>query len=83
MARPGERQATSEVLRIFSGLFDGPPPPAVAEALLHDTIPPLWRIQDCPPRDQGAQIGNFESQYEALFLIPTHDHISPYISHHP
>ena len=82
MAALGERQAISEVLRIFSGLFDGPPPPAVAEVLLHDTIPALQRIWDCPPHDHGAQIGDFEKEYEALFLIPTHDHISPYISHH-
>ena len=44
--------------------------------------PALWRVWDCQPHDHGAQIGDFESEYEALIRIPTHDHISLYISHH-
>ena len=78
----GERQAVSEILTIFSGLFDGPPPPAVAVLLLRDTFPALRRLLDLPPSSRTIRSDDFEREYEALFLIPTHDHLSPYTSYH-
>lgn len=78
----GEQQAVSEILTIFSGLFDGPPPQAVAVLLLRDTFPALRRLLDLPPSSRIIRSDDFEREYEALFLIPTHDHLSPYTSYH-
>ena len=78
----GEQQAVSEILTIFSGLFDGPPPPAVAVLLLRDTFPAVRRLLDLPPSSRIIRSDDFEREYEALFLIPTHDHLSPYTSYH-
>ncbi|WP_437560108.1 molecular chaperone TorD family protein [Acidithiobacillus sulfuriphilus] len=78
----GEQQAVSEILTIFSGLFDGPPPQAVACHLLRDTFPAVRRLLDLPPSSRIIRSDDFEREYEALFLIPTHDHLSPYTSYH-
>ncbi|MBU2719103.1 hypothetical protein HF563_06910 [Acidithiobacillus ferridurans] len=78
----GERQAVSEILTIFSGLFDGPPPQAVAGHLLRDTFPALRRLLGLPPSSRIIRSDDFEREYEALLLIPTHDHLSPYTSNH-
>uniref|UniRef100_E6QQ83 Uncharacterized protein n=1 Tax=mine drainage metagenome TaxID=410659 RepID=E6QQ83_9ZZZZ len=77
-----ERQAVSEILTVFSGLFDGPPPQAVGDYLLRDTFPGLRHLLELPPCSRIIQSDDFEQEYEALFLIPTHDHLSPYTSYH-
>jgi TorA maturation chaperone TorD len=82
MSTRGDRQAVSEILKVFSGLFDGPPPTAVAEELLATTFPALRRVLNLPATTRHIEAADFEREYEALFLIPTHDHVSLYTSHH-
>ena len=74
--------AVSEIFKIFSGLFDGPPPTAVAEELLATTFPALRRVLNLPATTRHIEAADFGREYEALFLIPTHDHVSLYTSHH-
>jgi len=74
--------AVAEIFKLFSGVFDGPPPTAVAEELLATTFPALRRVLDLPATTRHIEAADFEREYEALFLIPTHDHVSLYTSHH-
>ena len=82
MSTRGDMQAVSEIFKIFSGLFDGPPPAAVAEELLATTFPTLRRVLNLPATTRDIETADFEREYEALFLIPTHDHVSLYTTLH-
>jgi len=78
----GDMQAVSEILKIFSGLFDGPPPAVVAEELLVTTFPTLRRVLNLPGTTRHIEVADFEREYEALFLIPTNNHVSLYTTLH-
>ena len=82
MSAQSEMAAIADVFKIFSGVFDGPPPAAVAEELLATTFPALRSILGLPATTRHIEAGDFEREYEALFLIPTHDHVSLYTTHH-
>ena len=82
MSTRGDMQAVSEIFKIFSGLFDGPPPAVVAEELLATTFPALRCTLNLPATTKHIETIDFEREYEALFLIPTHDHVSLYTTFH-
>lgn len=66
-----EAQAVSEVFKLFSALFDGPPPLPAAVRVIDDILPALRKTLDLGERETDLRPECFAAEYENLFLVPS------------
>ncbi len=64
-------EAVSEVFKLFSSLFDGPPPAPTASQLLDNVLRELRQALGLGERDWPVVPEDFAAEYEGLFLVPT------------
>lgn len=65
-----EREAISEVFKLFSVLFDGPPSPLAATEVFGAIFPQLSAALCLPQRQCAVVSDDLGREYESLFLVP-------------
>ena len=66
-----ESQAVSEVFKLFSALFDGPPPLSAAVQVIDDILPALRKTVNLEEGEIDLRPECFAEEYEDLFLVPS------------
>lgn len=74
-----ETQGVSEAFKLFSALFDGPPPASTVAIIIDDILPALREAAGLGKRASVLQPDCFAKEYERLFLLPAEERkLSPY-----